>query len=246
MMARVRGFTLPELLLAMALGAVILAGLVTVVSAVLQTVRAQQALAGVAAVARFATSDIGAAVAGAGFGETPWSSPGPPALDGSIDALSVASDQLVLRRRARTNCLGNDNPAPDATGAPAAWLREEVFSVRDGWRLVKTCHYGPGPGAGTRQLNAATLVEGVEAFQARFGEDRNDDGAIDRWVDAGAWSDETRVLGVRVALLIASPESVRSRPIGRVRLLGQTLSPPDDGRVRLVVEETLPIRGRLP
>jgi len=241
-----RGFTLLELMLALALGALVLAGLLRLTQATTAATRAQQALAGLQAAARFAESELRAEIAAAGFVPEPWTAPAPAAVDGSLDGASPAGDRLVLRRRSRINCLGNANPVRDGDGSPAAWLRESIFALRDGWRLVKTCRYGPPAGPGVRQLNAATLVEGVEAFQLLFAEDDDGDGRRERWVPAGAWSDEGQVIGVRLGLLLASPGPVGARPRGGVDVLDHRHAAPDDGRLRLVLESTVPLRGRQP
>ncbi len=243
---RARGFTLLELMLALALGALVLAGLLLLIQSTLQSIRAQQALAGVQATVRFAMRELGSEIEGAGYIDSPWSEGSPDALSGSVDAATVHGDRLVLRRWSRRNCLGNDNPVRDATGAPTTWLRQSDFSLRDGWRLVKTCHYGPGPGPGTRQLNAATLVEGVEAFQVQFAEDRDGDGLAEHWVEAGNWADEGQVLGARIALLVASAAPVQARAVATFDLLGHRVRPADDGRLRLQALVTIPVRGRLP
>lgn len=240
-----RGFTLLELLLALALGALVLAGLLLLVQSTLQAVRAQQALGGLQAAARFAVAELTMATAPSGFRESPWDGVILQPLSGSADAVAAHSDRLVVHRRSRRNCMDNDNPVRDAQGAPAAWLLRSDYTVRDGWRLVETCHYGPGPGPGTRQLNAATLVEGVEAFQVLFAEDRDGDNAADAWVRAGAWSDERAVIGVRLALLVASEMPVRARDEGPLQLLDEVMRPAGDGRLRAVVTATVPLRGRL-
>lgn len=245
MNARARGFTLFELLLAMALGAGVIAGLLTLTHALGESIRQQQALAGLQSSARLALESLAAEIEGAGATDQPWLPGQRPAVSGSLAATSGDADVLVLTRRNTRNCLGNDNPARDAAGQPLPWQMRSEFALRDGERLVRTCFYGPGPGAGTRQLNAATLVEGIEAFSVRFGEDRDDDGRVDEWIRAGSWTSEPGVLGVRLGVLIVGPHAIGVPSPGRIELLGDLIDVPDDGRPRLVLERTVPIRSRL-
>ncbi len=245
-MRRANGFTLLELLVAMALGALVLAGLLKTAQATSRATAVQRALVGLQAAARFAEEEITVQAEGAGFRPDPWTTPPLSVIDDSVDGAAGASDRLVLRRWSRRNCLGNDNPVPGPDGLPSFYLRESEFTLRENWRLVETCRYGPGDVSGTRQLNAATLVEGVENFQVQFAEDTDGDRVTDRWVKAGHWTDERHVIGVRFALLLAPQDPVGARARGTVRLLDETMTPAEDGRIRLVVQGTVPMRGRLP
>ncbi len=238
------GFTLLELLLALTLGALVLAALIALVQGVTLSTRQQQSLADLQASARLALGELAAEVEGAGFTHTPWAAPAPAAVAGSTNGVADASDRLVLQRLTPINCVAATNEVSDSSGAPAHWLRRSEYEVRDGSRLVKTCHYGPVGGPATRQLNAATLVEGVEALQFLFGEDRNDDGTVDAWVPAGAWSDERKVRGLRAGLLLAGSRPVGAAALGPLPLLDRVETPADDGRPRLALVATLPIRGR--
>lgn len=245
MKARQAGFTLLELGIALGLGATVLASLLLVAQAMSLSLRQQAALTGLQERAGFALATLRRAVESAGFAATPWTAADRiPAVDGSAAVVTAGGDRLTVRRWSRRNCLGNDNPVPDAAGAPASWLMIGTYEVRPPRGLVHTCHYGPGPGPGVRQLNAATLVEGVEALVLTFGEDRDGDRRVDAWVPAGGWSDERRVIGLRIGLLVAGP-AAQAPATGTLGLLGHTLAPPADGRPRRAVIATVPIRSRL-
>jgi hypothetical protein len=143
------------------------------------------------------------------------------------------------------NCFNNDNPARGPDGEPAWWLQRNEYTVRDGWRLVRSCTYGPADGAARRQLHAATVVEGVETLRLRFGLDTDGDRRLDRWVQADNWSREETVLGVRVGLILATERPVGADQSPGPRLFGRIQPTPDDGRARIALALTLPIRGRL-
>lgn len=239
-----RGFTLLELLLALALGGFVLAGLLLLTQALTQSVRQQQAVAGLQSTARLALDALAWEIENAAASDSPWSSADSAAVADSAARITADSDRLVLQRRSPRNCVGNDNPVRRPDGQPAFWLLRSEFEVRDGTRLVRTCYYGPGPGPGTRQLNAATLVEGVERLRLQFGEDRDRDGRVDGWVRAGSWRSETDVLGVRIGLIVGAPQAVGATSHDPLELLGETIDPPDDGRPRMALVQTVPIRSR--
>lgn len=244
MKSRERGFSLMELMLALVLGAGVLTGLLMLTQALTLLVRQQAALADVQSTARLAMDTLAFEVQGAAASDAPWIAGINAAVAGSLPRSTGESDRLVLQRRSPRNCVGNDNPVRNPDGQPAFWLLRSEFEVRDRSRLVRTCFFGPGPGPGTRQLNAATLVEGVEALRLRFGEDRDGDGHVDSWVRAGGWATETDVLGVRIGLIVGAGQSVGAYPRSPYTLLGETIEPPDDGRPRLALVQTIPIRSR--
>jgi prepilin-type N-terminal cleavage/methylation domain-containing protein len=239
---RARGFTLLELMLAMALGAVVLTGALQLALAVNRALAVQQGIGELQSQARYAEALISGSAAGAGYAPRPWADPQPAPTAGSRNGLQ--HDVLVLRQWSQTNCLANPNPVLDASGAPEFYLRVSEWRLGNDQRLLETCHYGPGGTPGTRQLNASTRVEGVEAFQALFAEDLDGDGRTDRWVRAEEWADPNRVLGLRFALLMVSSTSLGADRVPAVDVLDQRVTPPDDGRARLLIERTVAFTGQ--
>ena len=91
---------------------------------------------------------------------------------------------------------------------------------------------------------AQPLVEGIEQMQLLFGEDTNNDGSADRYLDAGNGAlDMASVVSVRVQLLVRGPE-------GNVLEEPQVLPAPfagvdtTDRRLRQVFTSTITIRNR--
>ena len=239
----VKGFTVLEVMLALSLSAVVLGALLVVAQGVSATLRQAQALDVLSSTARHVQAELAKTVAMAGASANPVVDTPLAAVQGSRSG--VASDVLSLRAMTPRNCFDNDNPARGPDGQPAWWLQRNEYSVRDGWRLVRSCTYGPAGSGGTRQLNAATLVEGVETLRLRFGLDTDGDRRLDRWVTANGWHREEAVLGVRVGLVIAPERPVGANPVPALTLFGRIQSAPDDGRARIAPALTLPIRGRL-
>lgn len=121
---------------------------------------------------------------------------------------------------------------------------------------IQTVAYYVGLDAdGSRQLwrqagagPAQPIASGIERMQLRYGVDTDGNRSADDWRPADAVTDWSKVMAVRVALLVASPE--RAPGVGadtrRFDLLGETVGPFDDGRLRRVLETTLSLRNRLP
>lgn len=115
----------------------------------------------------------------------------------------------------------------DAANPPALFKRE----------LLNTGALGP----------AQELVRGVETMQVFYGEDTGNDGSADRYVDATVvgstnWN---RIVSVRVAVLASSVEETLPEMTSQTYdLLGVTVNPTDDRRMRQVFVSTIALRNR--
>lgn len=240
------GFTLVELLVALAIGAVLLSAGLRVVLAAASGFRLQQALAQVQEDGRYALGAIEAEVRAAGFHPRPWETgfSDRALASGTVEAYTERSDRLVLRRLSDRNCHDRPNPVSDADGRPAHYLLEQGFHADSEGDLVWRCRYGPEGGPLVTQVNNFGLAEGVEAFQVRYAEDRDQDGLAERWVDAGGWQVERDVRAVHLALLLASKTPVGAEQAPVLRVLGEIIVPPADRRLRQLFESTVLLRGR--
>jgi type IV pilus assembly protein PilW len=242
---RVRGLTLVELLIAVAITAVLVLGLVQMVAAASAASSLQRNQAQLLDRARFVIGILGRAARQAGYRPEPWNATyGTTALaDGNLDGASAAGDRLALRGWSDLNCFDNRNPDRDADGTPRFYIRESVFDLNAAGNLAHTCRYGPAPGELTTQVNRQGLVSGVEAFQVLYGEDGDGDGNIDAWVRAGHWGDPQRVLGLRIGLLLASDDAVAD-PAGQTfDVLDDARQAPADGKLRRLFEFAVALRG---
>lgn len=238
------GFTLLELMVALVLAAVVLTALLHLVASLSRGLLVQQSLGQIQSQARYAEQQLARRAASAGFHPAPWHGAMPDPVTGSSEAAD--GSRLTLRQWSAKNCLGNDNPVVDGDGIPEVFVRVSEWRLTSDQRLVETCHYGPPGSPGTRQLNASTRIEQVEAFRVQFGEDLDNDKRTDRWVAAGAWFNPDQLLGLRFGLLLASPLRTGARHPGTLQLLGQDIPVPDDGRLRLAVVRTVAFEGRRP
>ena len=239
------GFTLLEQLIAISLGALVCAGCLAVTMSLTATVQEQQAHSAMQQAARFAERRLRNAFEPAGYHPQPWQPAQEPAVFYAFNSTPPDSDQIAVQRWSQRNCLGNDNPDRDNQGQPAWYLLQQRFMVRPDGRLAETCHFGPAQGPSKRQLNAATLVSGVETLQILLAEDTNGDGLSNRWVAPGQWQHEAAIVGIHFALLLRSELPLNGAPLSWL-LAGQPWSAPDDQHVRLLAATSVPLRGRLP
>lgn len=244
-MMRRPGFSLIELLIAVALSGGLALGLVMLAAAATASYRLQNSAAGLQDSARFALTTLSGAVRNAGHHPEPWTLPSPfPALTPETsDGAGLAPDRLGLQWWSRRNCFSRDNPALDGDGQPRWYLRQETFRRSSTGNLARTCRYGPDAVSLTTEINNQGLVEGLEALEFRYAEDRDGDGDAERWVRAGEWTDENRVIAIRIALVLAGTEAVGAEPV-RLDVLGATPRLRSDARLRRTFTATIGIRGR--
>lgn len=240
------GFTLLELLIAMVLIALIMAGAVQLAQAASHSFRLQRNLAALQENAHFALQMIRREVSQAGFRPAPWLPDAAiDAVRGSADAVSGRGDRLVVRRWSDRNCHENPNPVTDGDGRARFYLRVTAFEVTPAAQLSMACHYGPDAGSLTRQINGLGLVENVVALQVVFAEDSDADGSADRWVKAGQWAEEQAILGARLGVLLASPDRVAPGEPGALQVLDEFIETPGDGHLYRAFHTSERLRGRV-
>lgn len=94
------------------------------------------------------------------------------------------------------------------------------------------------------------LVEGIENLQLRYGEDADDDGTPERYIEAGSVADWNDVVAVRLGLLAHTPEQVASDNDDREYVVAETQIGPSttvshagDRRLRYAFNTTVRIRN---
>jgi len=242
-----RGFTLMEVMIAMFLSSLLIAGIVALVSGSVSAYRLQLSQSQLEESGRYARDVLITHITQAGFQPEPWQSlPGFLAVTGeSQDSGSSAADQLGLARWSRFNCYGNENPVMDADGQPAFYLLQTRFSINNANNLAITCRYGPDTSELTTQINNFGLIEDVESMQVLYADDRDGDEIADGWVKAQAWSGENNIRAIKVALLLSTEQPFDHAVSTQVALLDETITTPADGHLRSVKSLTAAIRGRL-
>lgn len=238
---------LMELLISLFLTALVMLALVQMISASSSASLLQENQALLQDQARFIARLLSTEVAQAGFRPRPWDDSYTHSAigDSTQDTVSASSDRLVLLRWSDLNCFENRNPVLDASGKPAFHLRETTFDINSTGHLARGCRYGPSLADMTTQVRRQGLVPGVQSFQLLFGEDSDADGRVDRWVNAGGWLDERRVLGIRAGLLLRGEDSVVESRNEELPLLDSHTTLRSNGRLHQAVEIAAAIRGRL-
>lgn len=245
MARRNSGITLIELLVALLLTALLMLGLVQLVTAAGAAMRLQDNQAQLQDQARFAMHLLVDAVGQTAYSPEPWNPDFK--IEGiaaqTMDSVSANSDRLVVRSWSDLNCFDNRNP-DTAGGKPRFYIRESTFELNSSGNLARSCRYGPSLAELVTQVRRQGIVPGVESFQLLFGEDQDHDRNVDRWVRAGHWSDERQVLGVRAGLLLAGPGAVVEKGTRVYEILDVPVSSGADGKLRQAVELTLALRSR--
>ena len=240
------GLTLVELLVAVLIAAFLIIGLVQIVMAARGSFRLQENQAEVQENGRYIVSTIGKLIRQTAYNPQPWNKDFESTgltLDNQ-DQVSTRSDRLAIRSWSNTNCFDNRNPVEDSSGEALFFLRESSFDLNGGNDLTHTCRYGPTEADFTTQIRRQGFVRNVESFQALYGQDDNGDGHVDRWVRAADWADQQQILGIRIGLLLRSTDSVVERSRQDFSVLDSDYTASADGRLRLLLEFTAPIKGR--
>ena len=243
---KLKGMMLTELLVAALLSAFLIVGLVQIVSAARSSFRLQENEAEVQENGRHAIATLGELIRQAGFSPQPWneSFQSQALTSETRDRISSRSDRIALRSWSNLNCFDNRNPIKDETGESSFFIREYVFDLNDRRDLTHTCRYGPTELEFITQVRRQGFIKNVESFQVLYGEDRDYDGNIDRWVRGAEWSDESQVLGVKLGLLLNSSEVVVEQAAQDFSVLDFQYRTRADGRLHQLFEFTAAIKGR--
>jgi len=235
-----------ELVIALALTALLVMGLVQIAAAASASTQLQRNQAQLQENARLAVNVISRAVHRTGFNPRPWSPQFPPTglAETSMDNVSVAGDRLVVRDWSNLNCFDNRNPDQDASGNPLFYIRESAFDISSGESLTRQCRYGPSLTELTTQVRREGFINNIESFQVLYGLDSDQDGNVETWVRAGEWEDSRHVLGLRIGLLLSSEEAVVEAVSRSYSVLDATIVKSADGKLRRMSEFTAAIRGR--
>lgn len=228
--SRSSGFSLVELMVALAIGSILIIGASLVFATNRSSYVRQTAIGDLQTEARYAMDRLGREIRETGFRNTAWTTgPVPNALAGVNNTTGAVDgfgpDQLGISYAALADCAG---------AAPAGAFVVNTFTL-----------------VGTQlRCNGVGLVEGVEDFQVFFGEDTDADGVANRTVAPGtAGFDPRRAVFVRVHLLMRSEVTsvTQARPqtffysagaggVGETRTV-------NDGRVRREYVTTIAIRN---
>lgn len=177
----------------------------------------------------------------------------------AIFQISAANVATVALSGGGTGSIGRIAHAA-GSGTPGNWtddLDREFGAGSQLYRMGSVSYFIADSALGTggalwRAVNgdAREIAAGIDNFQVLYGEDSDGDQVADSYrradefADTGAWR---RVVAVRVALLFSGTRDRTGIADPRTfDLLGVTVGPFGDGRMRRVVTLTLALRNRLP
>lgn len=125
----------------------------------------------------------------------------------------------------------------------------EIIRIATVSYFIRNSDTGSGP-ALWRSIGSAApeeLVEGIENLQVEYGEDTDGDQVPDVYRRASQVADWRSVTTIRAALLAAGTERALDRPDPRsFAVLGETVGPFADKKLRRVITVTVGLRNRLP
>ncbi len=267
-----RGFTLVELLVAMALGILITLIVIQLFAGTKQTYRLQEGLTRVQENGRIAMHIIADEVRKTGFRVPVWNEPLTgyyPLTGGSIDGDAGASDTLQMMYQDSIDCVGVVNTTIDPeTAEPTALYKRMTFSVDNQQNLRRTCEYGASPTVLTVQYTNQNIIEGVESFQVLYGVDTDfpPNFSVNNWTTAANITPQSTVclqseylceaesllntmqagvpVAMKIALLIASPENAEADEDQQsFNVLDVTVAAAGDHKMRKLFTSTVTIRN---
>lgn len=236
---RHKGMTLVEFLIAFALSVIVLAATAQMFLTSKLSFLFNQGVAEVQQNGRFAMAILEQRIRMAGYQDR--SVVAGPLLDaisavrggGGPDGLSDAVSVRYASGPAPSvpDCRGNRIAAND--------LVTLTFSVTPERELICEALSNRN---GTRQREI--LLEGIERLRIQFGEDLDDDGAANRYVDVDSVLDAENVVAVRLCLEPTSQERVDNRSHSYYDCAGDNVTT-DDGVLRRSFSTTVKLRNRL-
>lgn len=266
------GFTLVEVLVAVALSVVLMMVMLAMFVSTKHTGILQGGLTRVQEDGRIALHIISDEVRKAGFRKPVWNDPKrgySPITTNSKNGTSGGSDTLQIMYMDDTDCNGTVNTAFDPeTVEPLALYKRVTFNLGDAQNLLWTCEYGQSPNALSVQTSNQTIVENVETFQVLYGIDTDfpPDFSINAWTTADNITPEATVclqsqylcetgglmddmkgglaVALQVGMLIVSPDTTGPDTDAKsYNVLGVERTAQNDNRIRKVYSTTVNLRN---
>jgi type IV pilus assembly protein PilW len=168
-----------------------------------------------------------------------------------VDTASLVPGTVYVRSNYLAGQLfeGTAQPViPDDNGTMTA--NHQVFA-----RAYYISNFTSTPGDGQPSLRRVDLVNGPQLqdqlilpgatnLQVQYGEDLDEDGSIDKFVDADAVTDFTKVYAARLWVLIKTEREEKGLDTAKTyTIAGNTISTPNDGYRRLLISSVIKMRN---
>lgn len=262
-----RGFSLVELMIALALGAVVSLAIIQIMVGSSVTQQLNRALASTQENGRFVMHRLRQDILHAGrYDELsgnfdlnadiaeesifvrqrplvlPNTFTSQPTM-GIANASHGKNDQLVLTGQQSRDCRGYHLGYGGNTEFPVVnhyYIQNNVLRCRGfDLRVLR----GQKAAVGHNNHNSIALLEGVESFQVMYGLGDINNGRVIRYVNAENVTDPARVVALRLALLLRSPESINVANTHSYRLLDAGLVTPSEPFIYRQFETTVSLRN---
>lgn len=256
------GFNLVELLVALAIAAFLMVGLVQVFSSIRASYDLQEGLSRLQENTRFVSTFLNRQLRETGYFPFPEHEnlnidigfTFPSVLTGDIPPLLTAntvdgggsnSDTIEASYFSEFNCNDTLNP-PSTTGNPIIGHKQVSFAVVNN-ELRYTCRFGaPVIGAAPPAvITNQPLLSNIETLQFQYGEDISGDGSADRYVDAGSWAAVGNIVAIRVGIILTSPIIGTLQADNQtINLLGDDFVPSNQSELRRPVVLNITLRNQ--
>jgi type IV pilus assembly protein PilW len=249
-----RGFTLVELMVALTIGLLLIAGMLQILLASRRSFDSQRASAHVLENARLAEFVLSHTIAHAGYRTSLTTDKAdlfPPTsgqranypegayITGKANT-NRKSDTLRVRFQAGGDvrgCLGS------AIGSPGESARADLqFYVNRNHSLECRKYKSDG-------ITAQPIVENVDRFKIRYGLDTDHDLAVDRYVTSPTAGQAGQIRSVRFQLLLHSADDDPALPLAMAQhfdLLDGTFFDVTDRHTRILIDRTVALRNPAP
>lgn len=266
------GFTIIELMIALAIGMILVIGIANIFGSNKKAYRYNEALAGMFDNGSFALDFINNTIAQAGYipgidnfpdvdanndGKTDKADAELWAYGANVIPLrgteggAATSDSLTVNIFADpanpnpTDCVGNVKAAPGdfAPATPSV----ASFGITNTLQIMPGASGRPALYCITPGSAPVELVDGIERMEVKYGVDTNvpSDGAPDTYIDYNKVVDPRQIQTVRIALLVSSVNEIRpTADTKSYNLLGTVIAAKNDKRLRRIMSTTIKLRNR--
>lgn len=221
-----RGFSLVEIMVALTISLILMAGVIQIFLSSRASYRLQNGMARLQENGRFAMDFLSRDIGNAGF-TTGTAAIAPINSANSTDGGGNVSDAIEISYQGTTDCLGQAAASP----------------VINRYYVNDTNLMCLGNGNATPQ----PLIGGVQNMQILYGQDTDGDNIANLYVSAGNVTNWASVVSVRIALLLSTVNAVNDQQDTNTYTLlnAPPIGPPNDNLQRRVYTKTIILRNQL-
>jgi type IV pilus assembly protein PilW len=242
-MMRQRGFTLVEMMIAIVIGMLLVAGTLSVFLSTKQGYRMTNGLSLMQSTGRATLDLLTQDIMMAGYPESGGIETFVTGAGFTEDGGGNASDMFTVRYESSTDCLNTPGGTP--VYADGKQYAKNRYFIQNGNLMCESLKED-----NTVFTAAAVLVPGIENMQLLYGEDNNaGDGVTNatRYVTAGNVADWNNVVSVKIGIVVNTQDIVATTDdTATFSLLGQTATAATNDRMRRrAYSTTTVIRNRM-